>query len=313
MTPRALRYFVAAAEALHVGRAAEQLGIAQPALSQQIRALEAQLAVRLFRRANRRIELTDAGRIFLAEARRLLIASDRAVRLAREAERGMAGELHVGFSGSVVFDPRLRGLLQRFRAAYPAVTLTMHENAVEPLLESLQEMRLDIAFLRGPIGALPSGVAQESFARTPLVAALPAGHPLAGRSRIAPFALAEEAFIALPDSPGIGLASSLHQLGERAGFSPRIMLRAGSVMSVLGLVGAGLGVSVVPQFAPEFSSSSVVLTPLDDPAAVTDVLLLARTRITSAVERRFLDMVGQAIPAEAQAASPPQHPGSQVL
>lgn len=296
MNFRALRHFVAAAEALHIGRAADSLGIAQPALSQQIRALEAELGVRLFHRANRRVTLTEAGRIFLAEARQILTASDRAVRLAREAERGTAGELHIGYNGSVVFEPRLRHLLERFRAATPDVTLTMHENAVETLLADLQATRLDIAFLRGPIGARPAGIAQEDFAHGPLVAALPAAHPLAERPRIALRDLADETFIGLPDSPGIGLMSSLHQVGERAGFVPRVMLQAGSVMSVLGLVGAGLGVSIIPQMPLSFSSPSFVLRPLDDPAAVTEVFLLYRTQIMSPVERRFLDMAREGQP-----------------
>ncbi len=293
LNPRALQSFVVAADLLHVGRAAERLGIAQPALSQQIRVLEAQIGARLFHRAHRRIELTEAGRVFLPEARRLLAASDRAVQLARQAERGTAGELHIGYSGSVVFEPRLRGLLQRFRAAYPEVTLAMHENAVEPLLDDLQEMRLDIGFLRGPIGVIPAGISQARFVSSPLVVALPVGHRLARQDRIQPQMLSEESFIALPDSAGIGLADSLHRLGERAGFSPIVMLRAGSVASVLGLVGAGLGVSLIPQCSSEFTLSSVVLRELDDPAAVTEVLLLARIDMISRVERRFLDLVGQ--------------------
>lgn len=296
MNFRALRHFVAAAEALHIGRAAEELGIAQPALSQQIRALESELGVRLFHRANRRITVTEAGRIFLAEARQILASSDRAMRLAREAERGTAGELHIGYNGSVVFEPRWRHLLERFRTAYPDVTLAMQETVVETLLADLQATRLDIAFLRGPIGARPSGIAQEDFAEEPLVAALPATHRLAEYSRIAPRDLADETFIALPDPPGIGLASSLHQVGERAGFVPRVMLQAGSVMSVLGLVGAGLGVSIIPRLPLSFSSPSFVLRPLDDSAAVTQVFLVYRTQLTSPVERRFLDVARQVQP-----------------
>ncbi len=295
MNSRALRYFVAAADASHIGRAAEQLGIAQPALSQQIRILEARLAVRLFHRANRRIELTDAGRVFLAEAKQLLAAEERAVRLARGADRGEAGELHIGYSGSVVFEPLLRGLLRRFRSLCPAVTLTMHENTVEALLDDLRETRLDIAFLRGPIGSPPAGVGCETFVRSPLVAALPADHPLAGQPRIDVRALAEDAFIALMDPPGIGLAHSLHLLGERAGFTPRVRLRAGSVMSVLGLVGAGLGVGVIPRFPLEFSSPTFVLRDLDDAEAVTEVLLLTRGRIISAVQSRFLRLVKESV------------------
>lgn len=297
MESRALRYFIAAAEELHVGRAAEQLGIAQPALSQQIRVLEARLGVRLFHRARRRIELTDAGRLYLREAKALLAASERAVRLARAADRGTAGELDIGYSGSVILEPLLHDVLRQLRSDRPAVTLRMHEGVVQQLLDAFKEDKLDIAFLRGPIGQPPAGIATRLFVRTPLVAALPADHRLAGQSRIAMADLAQEAFIALPDPPGVGLAHSLSALAERAGFTPRIALTAGSVMSILGLVGAGLGVSIVPDL-PTPASSSVLLRPLDDAQSFTDVLLLTRSTIRSAVEKRFIAMAQEAVQAD---------------
>ena len=299
MESRALRYFIAAAEELHVGRAAEQLGIAQPALSQQIKILESRLGVRLFHRARRRIELTDAGRLYLREAKALIAASERAVRLARAADRGTAGELDIGYSGSVILEPQLHEVLRRFRADCPDVTLSMHEGAVQQLLDALAADKLDIAFLRGPIGATPAGIAAQHFVATPLVAALPADHRLAGRSRIAMIELAEEPFIALPDPPGVGLAHSLNELAARAGFAPRIALRAGSVMSVLGLVGAGLGVSIVPDL-PVPASSGVVLRPLDDAEPSTEVLLLTRSTMTSAVEKRFIALAQPASRDEAE-------------
>jgi DNA-binding transcriptional LysR family regulator len=297
MNTRALRYFLAAAEALHFGRAAEQLGIAQPALSQQIRVLEAQLGVELFRRAHRRVELTDAGRVFQEQATALLAASDRAVRLAREAARGTAGELDIGYTGSVVFEPRLQRLLKQFRASFPHVVLTLHEHTVEELLAALEQRRLDIAFIRGPIGAPPPGVETQVFASSDLVLALPPDHPLTAQPRIAASALAGEGFIALPDPPGMGLAHSLRQLGEAAGFSPRIALRAGSVMSVLGLVGAGLGVGLIPRVPMELSSSAVALRELAGAPARTEVLLATRSRMESALERRFVEAVSQTEPA----------------
>lgn len=293
MESRALRYFIAAAEELHVGRAAEQLGIAQPALSQQIRLLETRLGVRLFHRARRRIELTDAGRLYLREAKALIAASERAVRLARAADRGTAGELDVGYSGSVILEPRLHTVLRRFRSECPAVALSMHEGVVQQLLDAFKEDKLDIAFLRGPLGQPPAGIATQLFVRTPLVVALPADHRLAAQSRIAMDDLAQEAFIDLPDPPGVGLAHTLNALAARAGFTPRIALKAGSVMSILGLVGAGLGVSIVPAL-PTPASSTVRLRPLDDAQSFTEVLLLTRSTIRSTVEKRFIAMAQEA-------------------
>jgi DNA-binding transcriptional LysR family regulator len=155
----------------------------------------------------------------------------------------------------------------------------------------LQQTLLDIAFVRGPIGPLASDMRAQSFTRSPLVAALPVDHRLAAAPAIAPGDLAEDAFIALMDPPGIGLAHALSQLGERAGFLPKVMLRAGSVMSVLGLVGAGLGVGVIPRFPLEFSPSPFRVVDLDDDEAVTEVLLVTRSHMASAIERRFVEMI----------------------
>ena len=160
---------------------------------------------------------------------------------------------------------------------------------VQQVLDALKDDKLDIAFLRGPIGATPAGITAQPFVATPLVAALPADHRLAGESRVAMADLAEEPFIVLPDPPGVGLAHSLNDLAERAGFTPRIALTAGSVMSVLGLVGAGLGVSIVPDL-PVPASSNVALRALDDIQPSTEIVLLTRSNIVSAVEKRFIAM-----------------------
>jgi DNA-binding transcriptional LysR family regulator len=296
---RSLRYFIATADELHVGRAAEHLGIAQPALSQQIQSLEARLQVRLFDRAHRKIALTEPGRVFLAEARRLVAASDRAIRLARDAERGMAGELHIGYSGSVIFEPLICHLLRQFRATYPDVGLVMHESSVQEQLEALQAERLDIALLRGPLGVIPPGIAHRTVLRSRLVVALPADHPLAQRTTISATDLRSEPFVTLIDPPGIGLAHSIQLMFERAGFAPKIALRAGSVMSILGLVGAGLGVGILPELPLQFSSPTFVLRPLQDAGAWTEVALLTRKRTTSAVEMHFIAMANEEMKFEA--------------
>ncbi len=284
---RSLAYFIAAAESLHMGRAAESLGIAQSALSQQIKSLETRLAVRLFDRAHRRIALTEAGALFLEEAKQLLAASARAVRRAREVDQGTAGELHIGYTGSVIFEPLLREWLLRFRSAFPDVVLTMHESAVQQQIDALQDDRLDLALLRGPVAALPAGIGHRVFAPSPLVVALPFAHRLAAAHTVMPADLARETFVGFPDPPGVGLGHSLQLLAARAGFTPHIALHAGSVMSALGLVSAGLGISVIPHLPLQFTSPSVALRPIDDPDARTAVHLLTRTRITSAVARRF--------------------------
>jgi DNA-binding transcriptional LysR family regulator len=299
MEIRTLRYFLTTAEELHVGRAAERLGIAQPALSQQIRSLEARLQVRLFNRAHRKITLTDAGRVFLGEAKLLMSASERAVRVTREADRGAFGQLNIGYVGSAIFDPLLQMLLRRFMAAYPNVSLVMHESTPERPLEALSTGYFDIALVRGRIGKLLADVERRPFTSSRLVLALPAGHPFVGRDHVHLQEMRDANFIALNDPPATGLADSLHQACQRAGFIPNIALQAGSVMSVLALVGAGFGVTLVPELPPEFLSSTFVLRPLDDPQAQTEIVLLTRKRIDSAIEGRFIAMANQMIEVQA--------------
>lgn len=286
--PKTLRSFIAAADMLHIGRAAQQLGIAQPALSQQILGLEARLQVRLFTRAHRTICLTDAGKVFLEEARRIVVASDRAVRMTRDAHRGKAGELHIGYSGSVIFEPILGQLLRRFRAAQPDVSLIMHEAAVKDLVEALQGERIDLALLRGPLNVDMPEMNSRVFLQSKLLVALPADHSLAAQTSIRLQDLQSEPFITLHDPPDLGLVRSQNAIFAQHGFLPRVVLQAGSVVSVLALVGAGLGVSILPAFGTPLLMPSVALRDLADGDWRTDVLLLSRRSATLAGPRQFM-------------------------
>lgn len=290
MQTKTLRYFVVCGEELHVGRAAERLGIAQPALSQHIKALEERLGVRLFNRANRGIHLTDAGKLFLAEAKRIVEATDNAISLAKEAERGLAGELHVGYCGSALFEPSLQRVASRFMQTYPNVTLAMHERNPADNFDALRDGKVDVAFIRGPLVTSTMGLAMETFARSPLMLGVPAAHPLAGKAEIEVHDLDGEPLVALIDPPGFGLAHSLRTIGERAGFEPRVVLQAGSVMGVLGLVGAGFGCGVVPDLPIKVSLPTLTLRPFADPTLTTEILLLHRKTGIGALLRHFLEI-----------------------
>lgn len=147
-----LHYFLVTARHLHFGNAAEELGIAQPALSQRIKGLEARLTVKLFDRSKRAVRLTEAGSVFVVEAKRLIIQAQLAMRITKRADAGKAGELHIGYGGSVIFEPKLCTLLRAFQDAYPDVSVLMHECKVEEQLEGLKSGRLDVSFLWGPLG-----------------------------------------------------------------------------------------------------------------------------------------------------------------
>ena len=210
MELRHLRYFVAVAEERHVTRAAERLGLQQPPLSQQIRALERELDVQLFRRRPRGVELTDAGAVLLGEALAILSHIDHASAAARRTARGEQGRIAVGFTSSVPFHPFVPRVIRAYREAFPLVALTLEEGGTIDLVEGLRKETIDVAFVR-------TGVAdQQELVVTPLlkeamVLALPRTHILARRNRkaVSLNALGEETFIIYRRQNGPGLHDAI--------------------------------------------------------------------------------------------------------
>lgn len=291
MELRHLRYFIAVAEELHFGRAAERLGISQPPLSQQIQALEEEIGARLFERTNRRVELADAGRLFLDESRQVLAQVDKAVLLARRAHLGELGELKIGFTSSAPFTSTIPSSIHAFRKAYPDVHLDLQEMSSRQVLKALLEESLQVGVIR-PL-ALPDAVHWVELFREPLVAVLRADHPLAAGSEdgLAIAALAEEPFVFFPRSYGTGLYDQVIALTRQAGFSPRIAQEASEAMTIIGLVSAGLGVSILPASFRRTRVDGVVYRTLSDPEATTAVWLVRRQNEGSPLALSFIDLV----------------------
>ncbi len=291
MELRHLRYFIAVAEELHFGRAAERLGISQPPLSQQIQALEEEIGARLFERTNRRVELTDAGRLFLDESRQVLAQVDKAVLLARRAHLGELGELKIGFTSSAPFTSTIPSSIHAFRKAYPDVHLDLQEMSSRQVLKALLEESLQVGVIR-PL-ALPDAVHWVELFREPLVAVLRADHPLAAGSEdgLAIAALAEEPFVFFPRSYGTGLYDQVIALTRQAGFSPRIAQEASEAMTIIGLVSVGLGVSILPASFRRTRVDGVVYRTLSDPEATTAVWLVRRQNEGSPLALSFIDLV----------------------
>ncbi|MCO4035131.1 LysR family transcriptional regulator [Pseudomonas aeruginosa] len=291
MELRHLRYFIAVAEELHFGRAAERLGISQPPLSQQIQALEEEIGARLFERTNRRVELTDAGRLFLDESRQVLAQVDKAVLLARRAHLGELGELKIGFTSSAPFTSTIPSSIHAFRKAYPDVHLDLQEMSSRQVLKALLEESLQVGVIR-PL-ALPDAVHWVELFREPLVAVLRADHPLAAGSEdgLAIAALAEEPFVFFPRSYGTGLYDQVIALTRQAGFSPRIAQEASEAMTIIGLVSAGLGVAILPASFRRTRVDGVVYRTLSDPEATTAVWLVRRQNEGSPLALSFIDLV----------------------
>lgn len=249
MEMRPLRYFAAVAETGHMTRAAEQLGIQQPPLSQQIKALERQLGLQLFKRHPRGVTLTDAGRQFQVEAQRMLghMAALEA-RMQRVAQ-GEEGVLAVGFTSSAAAHAFVPQALRAFRHARPRVQLQIGEHNAAELTESIAAGRMHCGLLRVPVDR-PAGLHFETLLREPVMAALPVDHPLAARPgrgrRLTLAQLCSEGLILVRRPGAPGLYAELLALCRAQGLAPRVVAEVDRMMTNLNLVAAGVGLSVVP-------------------------------------------------------------------
>jgi DNA-binding transcriptional LysR family regulator len=299
MELRHLRYFVAVAEEGHVTRAAERLGIQQPPLSQQIRALETELEVQLFRRKPRGVELTQAGEALLAEARVILDRVERATSTARRTARGEAGRIGLGFTSSASFHPFVPRVIRAFRETHPLVALSLEEGGTAELVEGLRAERIDAAFVRSPIGPAAELIV-HSVLEEEMVAALPAGHRLAGGAAATRMPLADlagEIFILYRRPLGPGLYDAIIAACQRAGYSPQIGQEAPRMLSTLSLVAAGLGVTLIPASMQRLRVNGVAYRRLDSGAGLVAPLNLAYRRGESAAAaRRFIALVRRTAP-----------------
>jgi DNA-binding transcriptional LysR family regulator len=217
---RHLRYFVAVAEELHFGRAAQRLHISQPPLSQQIRRLEDELGVTLFRRNRRGVALTSAGRLLFASARPLLADAARIERVMAEASRSASGILRIGFVSSASYE-LLPAILRSFQAKYASVELALQEATTAQQVAALLAARMDVGLLRPPVP--DPRLALTSLVEERLFVALPAVHRLAGRSSVPLGELAGEPFVFFPPRVGGSLYDDVLAACRQAGFAPNVV------------------------------------------------------------------------------------------
>jgi DNA-binding transcriptional LysR family regulator len=301
MELRHLRYFVAVAEEEHITRAAERLGMQQPPLSQQIKMIERELDVQLFRRKARGVELTDAGRAFLENVREMLARLDHAFETTRRTARGEQGRISVGITPTGPFHPFVPRVIRAYRDTFPLVSVTLEESLSFQLMEHLRNEHIDAAFLRTPV-ADPEGLVITPLLNEPMVAALPSTHVLArnggGRdAAISMKALAGETFIVYgrpqgPGQQGLGQYEAMIAACHAAGFSPRVGQDAPTIISTLGFVAVGLGIALVPASLQHMRMDGVSYRRLKGTIQPKAILNLATRRgDPSATVRHFLDLV----------------------
>lgn len=276
MELRHLRYFVAVAEELNFTRAADRLHMAQPPLSTQIRALEDELGADLFVRDKRKVYLTQAGEEFLARARAILDAARDARVAAKNAALGIIGRVRLAYTASAMFSERLPAVIREFRLQHSNVQLTLVESTSLDQISALYDRQLDVGVLRKPDVPLPDGIVIEAWHQTRLIAAIPAGHPLAQQASISIADLRDQPIITYPRDAGIGLYWPFLQLCARAGFQPQIVSEARESPVIIGLVAAGVGIAVVPAATQCIHIAEVVYVQIDDREAVSTLYLAFR-------------------------------------
>jgi DNA-binding transcriptional LysR family regulator len=243
---RHLRYFVATAEEMNFGRAAERLGIAQPGLSQQIKALEDIVGTPLFDRTRRSVQLTLAGELFASEARKTIAQSEMALLAARQAGRGEVGRIAVGYVGSAAYTGMLTKVINRFRDDYPDVELQISEMEMLQQLDQIREGKLDIGFIRPPV-TLPVGITCVQVLQERLLLAMPATHALASRDRVSLAAFENDVFITPRHPPNVSFHKYTTQACEAVGYFPRLGPQGRDFVTITSMVSIGLGVALVPQ------------------------------------------------------------------
>jgi DNA-binding transcriptional LysR family regulator len=280
---RHLRYFVAVAEELHFGRAAKRLHLAQPPLSQQIR-MEQIVGHALFLRTSRAVKLTSAGDLFLDRARRTLFKVEEDLEEARSVGRGEVGFLKVGFIGSGMLTS-LPQMLGRYRREYPKVNLQLREFYSAGVMQALAEGTADVGFLRD--GGPAEGLQVETLFSEPFVAVLPAHHPLATRKSLGAADLRNEPFVFFAPSAGRLAYQKSISICEAHGFRPQVVQEAPQWLTILRLVGAGLGVTIAPACVQRIAAPDVVCRSLRGAGVESDIELAWRTGEDRAIVNTF--------------------------
>lgn len=287
---RHLRCFVALAEELHFGRAAQRLAITQPPLSLNIQQLEASVGARLFERNSRGVSLTAAGEAFLPKATALLEQAAQAAREARDVGQGLAGQLQIGFAGTVLY----RGLpqvLRDFGAAHPKLRLALRELSSSEQLVELVHDRLDLGFVHTT--RVPAGFSQILVSSQPFVACLPSAHPLAGEAALPLARLQSEAFAVVMRAVSPDYHDRILAACADAGFEPALAFELRHWLSVVSVIAQGLGVGLVPAALQQAGLPGVAFVPLAQSLQPYDTHCLWRNGRDQSALGAFLAAVRQ--------------------
>ena len=288
-----LKYFLAVAEEKSFSRAAERLHISQPPLSQQIMKLESELGVKLFARTTRTFELTVAGKALMGEAAELLAKMSMTIDTIRQIDRGEVGRLRVGIVGSAMWGP-IPSLLEEFQSKFPRVTWTLHELGPTLQYEALLNKQIDVGFWREPKvdedGLKQDKLRQDLCFRENVCVAINEHHPLAKLDAIELIDIAAEPMLTLALDKST-FARHLIQSCVDAGFQPTIFQEAFEPQTLLAMVGAGLGVALLPETTSRIGWPGVVFLPIRTNPPSANLYISYASQDDSPVVRAFLNIL----------------------
>ena len=295
-----LRYFVSVAENGSFTKAAVQHYISQTAITQQIHALEENIGVKLLDRNSRPVCVTPAGKIFLKEAREILSRVDTALQRTREASTGLEGELHLGYTKGYEHSDLPRHL-RRFHHEYPNILLSCYRCDTDTLAAGLTNGNYDVIFTWDS-----TNLRQEEsldlhvFEHVPLRVALYANHPLARRKELTRRDLHRENILFMsPSGTGHSFGDDYYiRLYQQAGYQPNILMRSNDMESILMMVAAEEGISIVPEYthAWNIGTENVVFVPLIGEEETEEILIVWRKGDNNPALRRFLQKLPNVIP-----------------
>ncbi|MBV4478936.1 LysR family transcriptional regulator [Pseudomonas khavaziana] len=290
---RKLRYFLTVAEELHFGRAAIRLHLAQPPLTRQISALEAELGFKLFDRTSRTVTLTAQGRAFLPYARSVLEQVQLAQVIAGKLAAGTAGQLTLGYVSSIALSDLFSRAIQAFAQRFPDVQLTLVECASGGLGAQVADGRLDIGLSR----LLPKNTDVQvlSLGEERLVAAVSSDSPLASQAMVSLAQLSTYPLILFPADYGSGLNQSIEQLYRNHGHPLRPGPTGRQITSIIALVAAGQGVALVPDCTQSLMNRGVTYRPMQEVDACAELLVLTPASARSVLADAFLGVLEQSL------------------
>jgi DNA-binding transcriptional LysR family regulator len=283
---RQLKYFIAVAEERSFSRAAERLHISQPPLSTQVMMLEKELGVQLLDRSNRGVSLTTAGAVFYEEMRAVLLRLEQGKTRAQQAGQGHVGAISIGFV-SIADYGILPPALKEFRSRFPQVEVHLHELTTDAQIREMRLGRLDIGIALGPIRE--GDLSFEALTHEELMLAMPTGHRLAkakGPSDLRAFS--KEDFIIPPRDIAPGLYDLMISRCSASGFVPRITQQARQMQTVISLVGAGMGVALVPASVQNLKRTGVQYARLKGASPGIDIGILTMPGASDPLHDNFI-------------------------